>query len=184
MKTNTLHKIAIVCLTVVIAFWISGCTSTKGVIGFEKLNYPASMSAFLYDANYNTVMKGKELETLNSFKYRTTYWSLAYGLIPLNPADRISDTLNKMVDYYGGDGIINLSVTIEHGDLNKVVSFLMYLPGYIPAFPSGAKITVTGEIVKLKRPEGYSIITGNPYIKYIKANEINIKIKEALNEII
>jgi len=184
MKAKSLNTLILFFVTVILTMQNTGCISTKGTIGFDGLKYPASMSAFLYDENYNTVMKGRDLETLHSFKYKTTYWSLGYGLIPLNPDDRISDTLNQMVDQFGGDGIINLAVSIEHGDINKVVSFLMYVPGYMPVFPSGAKITVTGEIVKLLNPESYTEVSPNPDIDFIKTDEIHEKVKELLCEVI
>ena len=129
---------------------IVGCSSYKGMLKFDNLKYPASMSAFLYDKNNKVVMRGKELDSISSFKYKKTYWSLAYGLIKLTNEKSLNDSLNAIIKRTNGDGIINLKVKIEQGVTNKIYSFLLYLPSYIPIFPSTAKITVSGEVVKLK----------------------------------
>jgi hypothetical protein len=131
---------------------IFGCCSNEGALSFSSLEYPVSMSAFLYDQNNQVVMKGKELETVNNFEFSKTYWSLAYGLIPLTKGESISDTLNAIIDRNHGDGIINLTIGIEQGIVNKVYSFFMYLPSYIPFLPSSANIKVSGEVVTMKLP--------------------------------
>jgi hypothetical protein len=161
---------------------LSGCSSSKGALSFNTLKYPTSMSAFLYDKNHNLVMKGRELDSINSFKYKKTFWNVAYGLIPLSDDQSISDALNEIVEKYKGDGIINLTITIEQGTANKIYSFLMYLPSYIPILPGSARITVSGEVVKLNN-RGSSYL---PYeyrnVNYTSKENIYLKIKEALNE--
>lgn len=130
---------------------ISGCSASKGTIRFDTLEYPASMSAFLFDQNQNIVMKGRDLETLSTFEFKKHYWSLIYGLVPLNkPEAEICNYLNEVIEKDLGDGIINLSITIEHGIAEKITSFVMFIPNLLPIVPSSTQITVTGEVVKLK----------------------------------
>jgi len=161
---------------------ISGCSSSKGALSFSALKYPTSMSAFLYDQNHNVVMKGKELEFLHSFDFKKTYWNLAYGSIPLTKGESISDTLNAIVEKYKGDGIINLTITIEQGVVNKIYSFFMYLPSYIPILPSSASITVSGEVVKLKNPASSYLFNENFKDVFIPKENISLKINEAIHE--
>jgi hypothetical protein len=175
-----LRRISISIILVLYFILINGCSSTRGIINFNSLRYPASMSAFLSDQNQKVVMKGRELESLYSFKYKKTFWSLAYGLIPLSNGESISKYLNEIVDQYKGDGIINLTITIEQGGINKFYSFLMYLPSYIPIFPGSALITVSGEVVKLKQ-SGYSyIFENNLKDNFISKDNIELKIDETL----
>jgi hypothetical protein len=148
------NKILISIIVVFLIIQIFGCSSNRGLVRFNTLKYPTSMSAFLFDQDETVIMKGKGLESLYSFKHAKTFWNLAYGLIPLNQAEEgISNYLNSIVEEYNGDGIINLTLTIEQGASNKIYSFLMYLPSLIPIFPSSVRITVTGEVVKLNKYE-------------------------------
>jgi len=184
MKTIKFHILKTFALTIVLAILIliNGCSSSQGIIKFSTLKYPTSMSAFLYDQNQNLVMKGKELETLHTFEFKKSYRSLAYGLIPLTQKESLSDSLNAIVGRYNGDGIINLTVTIEQGVVNKVYSFFMYLPSYIPVLPSSARITVTGEIVKLKYPESSYLPDKGIKSNYIPKENIPQEINKVLDE--
>jgi hypothetical protein len=161
--------------------FIAGCSSSKGVIDFTPLKYPTSMSAFLFDQNQNLVMKGKELDTLFKFNYKKTFWTLAYGSIQLTKDDGITDYLNSIVDKYKGDGIINLTVTIEHGAVNKLYSFLLYLPSLIPIFPGSALITVSGEVVKLKHSESTGMVGNMDSYNFISKENIKSKVYETLH---
>jgi hypothetical protein len=175
-----LRRVLILAIVVILLIQITGCSSTRGLINFSSLNYPASMSAFLCDQNQKVVMKGRELETLYSFEHKKTFWSLVYGLIPLSQGESINKYLNSIVDQYKGDGIINLTITIEHGAVNKIYSFLMYLPSLIPIFPSSALITVSGEVVKLKQTESSYLFDENLYDNFISRENISLKINEKL----
>lgn len=179
----SLRKISALLVISYTLLQITSCSSTKGALGFERLNYPASMSAFLYDQNQNIVVKGTELESVYSFKIKKTFWSFAYGLIPLVPKHDICDSINAVVNEFKGDGIINLTVTIEQGVVNKVYSFLLYLPSYIPIFPSSADITVSGEVVKLIGSESKNEIGFISDEKYISKENLSIKLNEAIDEI-
>jgi hypothetical protein len=184
MKTTILFSTRILCTAIFLysLILLSGCSSTKGILSFNTLQYPASMSAFLYDQNQDVAMKGRELDSLFSFKIKKTYWSLAYGLIPLTKGESISDSLNAIVEQYKGDGIINLTVTIDQGVVNKIYSFFLYLPSYIPIIPSSADITVTGEVVKLIRPGTSDIFDDKNIKNYVPKENIYSKINETLHE--
>lgn len=128
---------------------LEGCSSSRGTLNFESLKYPVSMSAFLYDKHHSIVMKQKELKALHSFVFKKTFWTLGYGLIRLSSGEALSDSLNSIIEKYGGDGIINLSITIEQGVVNKIYTFFLFIPSYVPFFPGSADVTIQGEIVKL-----------------------------------
>lgn len=189
LNKNTMKTIIhilkqILCPVIIFYFLIlfTGCSSTRGVLSFNSLQYPASMSAFLYDQNQHVAMKGKELDSISSFKIKKTYWSMAYGLIPLTKGESISDSINAIVEQYKGDGIINLTVKIEQGVVNKIYSFLFYLPSYVPIIPSSADITVTGEVVKLIRLGTSDIFDDKNIKNYVPKENICSKINEALHE--
>jgi hypothetical protein len=177
-----LKRVSIAVILLFSLIQMQGCSSSKGVIKFTSLKYPASMSAFLYDQNRHIVMKGMELDSLTSFKYTKTFWHLAYGLIPLTKGESISNDLNAIVEKYKGDGIINLSITIEQGAVNKVYSFFMYLPSYIPILPSSANITISGEVVKLSNPVSSTIFYENMNSNYVSKENISARINSMLYE--
>lgn len=157
----------------------SGCCFTKGVVKFDALQYPTSMSAFLYDNNRNVVMKGRDLESLYSFKFKRNYWSLVYGLVQFKQKETICDSLNAVVNKYKGDGIINLTITVDHGIVDKISAIFMYIPHYIPILPSSAKVTISGEVVKLNRRDVSLIYDQN----FISKRDINQRLNDKFNEI-
>jgi hypothetical protein len=178
-KTFLRNRCFAFAILIYVAFQLASCTSSRGVITFGELKYPASMSAFLYDNDKNIVMKGKELETVDTFKIKQTYWSIFYGLIPLTKKDMICNSLNSIVEKNRGDGIINLTVTIRQGVVNKIYSFFLYLPSYVPVLPGATDITISGEVVRLKKSENSNYqIDRMDY--YTPKNKIIQKIDELL----
>lgn len=126
-----------------------GCGYIKGTIKFDSLRYPVSLSPYIYDSNDNIIEVGKDLKRVNSFSFDKTSWTIFYGLIPLSNDRVISEKINSIVEKNQGDGIVNLSIDIEHGTLAKFYAFLYYIPCYIPLVPYNAKITINGDVVKL-----------------------------------
>jgi hypothetical protein len=160
MKNTIIHirHIYLFILTGYLLIQIYGCSSSHGILSFNTLNYPASMSGCLYNQDKNTMIKGRDLEVIQTFKYKKTFWSLAYGIIPLSAENNICESLNAIVKQNNGDGIINLTITIEQGVVNKISAFFMYIPSLIPIIPGAADITISGEIVKLKQRDSSQIL--------------------------
>ena len=153
MKTfrNQFVKRLLLLTAGVIILFLSGCTCGKGLIKMQNSHYPISFSAFLYDKNHNVVMTGKELDTISSFSVTKTFWTLGYGLIPLTTDKVLCEKVNSLIREKHGDGVVNFSVLVEAGTMNKIWSFcFMYLPGYVPVFPASVKVTLSGTIVRLK----------------------------------
>jgi len=152
MKTfsNQIVKRLILLAAGVMILFLSGCSCGKGIITMQKAHYPISFSAFLYDKNHNVVMKGKELDSVSSFTLKKTFWTLGYGLIPLTTDNLLCEDINGLIREQHGDGVINFSILVEAGTINKIWSFLMYLPGYVPILPAGVKVTLTGTIIRVK----------------------------------
>jgi hypothetical protein len=142
---TTLSALLCACIICVCA----GCSSTGGALTFDSVAYPASMSAFLYDHNSVPVVKGRELRTVHVFELTRTFWSIGYGAFPLTSGEDLSDSINAIVAAHDGVGIINLSITIAPGVVNKIYSMLLYIPSALPFVPSAADITLRGEVVKM-----------------------------------
>lgn len=151
-KRNT-NNVAFFIILVLIVTLAAGCSRTKGIVQFQNLKYPVSTSPFLLDQNYDIVMKGRELEVIHTFEFKKTFWSVFYGRISLTGEEKISLTINEIVDQCNGDGVINLKLTLQEGLVNKFYSFMLYIPGLIPVLPSTADIWVSGEVVKLIDPD-------------------------------
>jgi len=152
MKTfrNQIVKRLLLLTTGVIILFLSGCTCGKGLIKMQNAHYPISLSAFLYDKNHKVVMIGNELDSISSFTIKKTFWTLGYGLIPLTNDKLLCENVNGLIREQHGDGVINFSIMVEAGTINKIWSFLMYLPGYVPIIPASVKVTLSGTIVRLK----------------------------------
>ncbi len=159
-----------------------GCCVSKGALNFSTLEYPTSMSAYLYDQNQDVVMKDRELESIHSFEFKKTFWNLAYGLIPLTKEESISDTLNFLVEKYEGDGIINLTISIEQGFISKLSGLFLFVPSYFPIFPSSTKITISGEVVKLKNPTSSYMFIKAGKVEFISIEQIPLRLYEIINK--
>jgi len=172
MNNSHIRRLSLLLVILSISYFFPGCSSTRASLKFESLKYPASMSAFLYDQNDQVAMKGEQLISLFSFKLKKTFWAIGYGLIPLSSEGAISDSLNSLVEKHKGDGIINLSVTIDQGVVNKLYSVFLFIPSLIPVFPSSANITITGDIVKLLPSESSSYFNKDNNV-FIAKSDIN-----------
>ena len=181
MKTKSIVKIINSLSFILIGLFLTSCWAlTTGKLTFSKLNYPASMSAYLYDQNYKSVVKGQDLDSVGYFCISKSFYSIVYGAVKLNSENKLVNSINTIVDHYQGDGIINLKVTIEHGYLDKIYSFMLYLPCWIPIVPSNAKITVEGEVVKLRKSVSFAPLRIEP--GFIEKNKILSTISKKIYE--
>ncbi len=153
MKKRNTNQVVLFFFLIVLLTLSAGCSRTRGIIQFQNLKHPVSTSAFLFDQNFDVVMKGKELEVIHTFEFKKTFWSVFYGSISLTSDEILGLTINEIVDQYNGDGVINLKLTQQEGLVNKFYSFMLYLPSSVPILPSTADIWVSGEVVKLKEPD-------------------------------
>jgi hypothetical protein len=137
----------------------------------ESLNYPASMSAFLYDQDYKILMKDRELQFVEKFKYESDFWAILYSQVPLTSEDEIVEALNKQIDEAGADGIINLKVTTFPCHLNGFM-WITHLH-LIPLLAGCAHVVTEGEIVKAVPKEDFSLESAVPEEETVLNNFIS-----------
>lgn len=123
-----------------------GCAGAKGNMTFDDLKYPASMSAFIYGNNNETLVKGDNLDVVGDFKYEKKFWGILYSMVPLSSDKDIVEAINRKIDEAGGEGLINLSVTAENCAFNSFP-----LLSLLPIMPGCLNVTIEGEIVKAKQ---------------------------------
>ena len=143
---------------------LAGCgAGARGKLKFDGVRYPLSMSAYLYDSDYNIVTRAKELDIVGQFEYQKRFWGLFYSIIPLSNDEDVATSINSRISETGGDGIINLSVTAYNCLFNSfpIISFLPIMPGCVDS-------VIRGEIVKLKPKSKVSI---KPRTSYILKNK-------------
>jgi hypothetical protein len=115
------------------------CTS-GGSIKLNELEYPVSMSAYLYDENAGLVSAGKGLEVLKSFIFSKTFYGT---LADISNDKEITANIQKHIKEANGSGVINLHFVIANNNDSRCC-----VP-YIPRWPGRrTEVTVIGDIVR------------------------------------
>jgi hypothetical protein len=121
------------------------CAGSGGSIKLDELEYPVSMSAYLYDENARLVSAGKGLEALKSFTFSKTFYSIFYSLADISNDKEITANIHKRIKDANGSGVINLHFVIANNNDSRCC-----VP-YFPLWPGRTEVTVIGDIVRYTR---------------------------------
>lgn len=129
-------------LSLVLALLSLACAGGRGVVRFDSLGYPASMSGYVYGSN-GLPLSPNTLKVVGEFEREAKLWGMLFSWIPLTGRLDLSTPINQEIERAGGDGVINLTVRSQGCTLN-------YVPGLslLPVWPGCAAVTVQGQIVK------------------------------------
>ncbi len=123
---------------------VSSCAGYRGQIKLNKLNYPVSMSAFIYGKKGDILLKGDErLKKISNFSFSKLMWSIFYTGISLSDDQIFVNELNRSIENEKGDGMINFKLKNSACFLNYIFLFNL-----LPFWPGCAHITISGEIIK------------------------------------
>ena len=140
-------------LALLLAFSLvaAGCAGARGNVRFDSLEYPASMSGYLYGPDDRT-LSPLSLQVVSEFEHGGRMWGVLYSWVPLTRSLDVSDAINREIEQAGGEGVINLSVTTDGCAINYIPALSL-----LPIWPGCADVTVAGEIVRRKssRPTRY-----------------------------
>lgn len=128
---------------VALAFLL-GCAGGRGDVRFDSLEYPTSMSGYVYGPD-GRALSPKSLDVVAEFEHQVRFWGMLFSWVPLNGNVDLSEEINRDVEQAGGEGVINLSVTSEGCPTNYVPALSL-----IPMWPGCADVTVACQIVKRK----------------------------------
>jgi hypothetical protein len=147
---------------------------------FDELKYPASMSAYLYGPNNELLAKDSELQEISHFSYKMRFWGTFYSLVPLTGAKDVGQEVNNKIEASGGDGIINVKVSVKPGFLTDVHPLTL-----LPFWPSFTEVLMEGEIVKYDRTiirnaphVAVSVIPGDVHILEASDQAVTIRLSE------
>ncbi len=116
----------------------SACVGTRGRVVFDELRYPASLSPYLRPAT-----DPAPPEVLGKFHIDDRAWGILYRQIELSGDVDVSEAINAEVERLGGNGVINLRVTLTQCAIDAV-----WLLNLIPMWPSCTSIEIDGEVVR------------------------------------
>lgn len=145
MSRKLLRLGALIALALAVLLTQSGCTGGRGTVRFDDLEYPASMSGYLYGPDQRS-LSPKKLEVVGEFSQDARFWGMLFSMVPLNGSLDLSDEINREIAQADGDGVINLSVRSDGCGLNYIPALSL-----LPFWPGCADVTVEGQIVKRKR---------------------------------
>ena len=127
-----------------LSVFVLRCAGASSFVRFEDVQYPVSLSAFLYDAEGQPVYPGQRLEKVGTIEYEKTIWASGYGHVEFSYYTDPGGIINEQVQGAQGDGVINLVIATEPCALN---AFLVF--SFIPFWPGCASVSISGDIVKL-----------------------------------
>jgi hypothetical protein len=130
-------------LLIILGCYPIGAGFSRGKIQFDDLQYPASMSPYLYGPREEILAESKDLVVIKKFRFEKNSWNLMYGLISLANNNDIAERINHEISLSGGDGILNVEITTKNGIMNYI-----YILNLLPLWPTYTKLTVEGDIVK------------------------------------
>jgi hypothetical protein len=126
-----------------VAAFLGGCAGARGALAFDRLRYPVSASPFVFGPDDRPLNPG-QLMPVGRMVWHEHIWGFWWSWIPLSGTVDVSDPINAQIARAGGDGIINLHVTVENCGMNYV-PFLNWLPIY----PGCTSVLIAGDIVRL-----------------------------------
>lgn len=131
-------------LILILAIFVGGCAGSRGVMTFDNLRHPTSMSAYIYGPN-DEVLAKEDLMVMGNVHIEKAYWGFMFSLVNVSDDKKIVDAINQQVDEKGGDGVINLSVTAEGCAISGFTILQL-----LPIWPGCTNVVVTGDIVKAR----------------------------------
>lgn len=148
---RTQHRAVLVLL--LLCCLAGGCVGVgpTGTMTFDRLEHPASLSAFLYGPDHRVVSLERGLRKVGTFSEGMSCWSILYSHLPFGECadtEAIALRINDAIDAAGGDGMVNVTISGKPG----IVSWLHPLT-LLPFWPTNTRARITGDIVKFD-PEG------------------------------
>jgi hypothetical protein len=101
---------------------ISGCSvGSKVNLKAENLNYPVSQSSSIYLPNGEFINQDN-YELITDFSYNFRKWGIS--TVNIQSTEDISDQLNSIIQEKGGDGIVNLDISMRNTGTNSMMVFV------------------------------------------------------------
>lgn len=130
-----------------ILFGLSSCAGATAQVKAERARYPLSLSSVVRQQD-GVLLQERSLEKLARLNVSSNAVAIGYSHLPKGEVD-ISEEVNKQVRKAGGEAVINLTISAGGGcgffNAFPFLNLLPFWPGCVP-------VSVTGDIVKRRRP--------------------------------
>jgi len=133
-------------LLILFALLIIDCAGSRATIKLEKSVFPVSMSAFLFDANGNVLVKTRDLKVVGNFEYQKRFWGIFWSYGNFSDDSDISEAINKEIQAKNGDGLINFTVESDWCLINTIP-----ILGMLPFWPGCTIAKIKAEIIKAEQ---------------------------------
>ncbi len=140
--TGKMKYLMVMCIVIVL-----NCAGSQGAVRFDHLDYPVSMSGFLYGKNNEILMKDLHMQEVGKFSLTRRQWSIGYSLIPLNGKEAFAEAMNQAIIAAKGDAMVNLEIETASCSWNSVPYLFL-----LPIWPGCADVKLTADIIREKRP--------------------------------
>jgi hypothetical protein len=142
--TTQNNKYTMAALCCVLVLMLTGCFGgSRGLVRFNELNYPASMSSYLYGPNDDILAVDRDLIVIKRLRVEVNYPAIFYSLAPPMHARDVGKQINSEVGNCGGEGIVNVKISSHTGYTTHMHPLTL-----LPFWPSFTKVVVEGDIVK------------------------------------
>ncbi len=106
-----------------ISFSFLGCSvGTKVNLTANSLDYPVSQSSAIYAPN-GEILYSETYTEISDFELNFKKWGVS-SVIEIQSDTDISDQLNEIIESKGGDGIVNLQISMRNTGANSFMLFI------------------------------------------------------------
>jgi len=138
--------LAKVFLIMMILLFLPDCMFKYSRMGFKNLNYPVSMTPYIYDKNEKILVENEDLVIVRELGARQNLWGIFYGIIPLGNGNKnIMHKINSQIQKSGGAGVINFTIASNECEL-----LYLFPLSLLPVWPGCTRVVVRGDIIKRK----------------------------------
>lgn len=125
---------------------LSSCAAVRGRVVAENVPFPVSLTPYLYDAELNLLSVGDGLEACGAFSTEESFLGAFYGFAPMWWTWDASDFLREVVERHGGEGVIDLTATVEES--SAAFALYAYLTQTTPLAPIWVTVRLSGTVVR------------------------------------
>ena len=138
---------AITLFTIISMFsLLTACSGARGNIVLKDVNYPISMSPYIYDKNGQALSINKGLLYNEGLFIEKTYYGTFYTVLKLSGDADVAKQINDKMAESNSDAIVNFHYIVDQGGTNCCVPFTWH-----PIWPGTAKVFIMGDMVKISK---------------------------------
>ena len=120
------------------------CTGSRGLIKFNQLKHPTSMSPFLPSKEGKNLDISQELKIIKKIEISKTYWGILYGFVSLNSSNPFASKLNEEIEKANAYGAVNFKIRVDSCFINEIMVLNIF-----PFWPGCSIVTLNANLVEV-----------------------------------